>query len=65
MKTTLKTIKALSISTLLAFGLAACDSGPAESAGEKIDEVATDAGNAIEDACENVKEGMKAENENC
>ena len=46
------------------FGLAACD-GEAENAGEKIDEMATDAGNAIEDACEDVKEGVKAEDTDC
>ena len=47
------------------FGLAACEDGPAEGAGEKIDKMATDAGNAIEDACEDVKEGVKAEDTDC
>ncbi|WJG11358.1 hypothetical protein [Aliiglaciecola sp. LCG003] len=42
----------------------ACDDG-AENAGEKIDEVMTDTGNAIEDACEDVKEGVKAEDTDC
>lgn len=55
-------------STLLAltavFALSACD-GEAENAGEKLDEVVTDAGNAVEDACEDVKEGVKAEDTDC
>lgn len=55
-------------STLLAltavFALSACD-GEAETAGEKLDEVVTDAGNAVEDACEDVKEGVKAEDKDC
>ena len=42
-----------------------CEKNDAETAGEKIDEMATDAGNAIEDACEDVKEGMKAEDKDC
>ncbi|MEP1445016.1 MAG: hypothetical protein ABJK37_02720 [Paraglaciecola sp.] len=54
--------------TLLAltavFALSACD-GEAEDAGEKLDEIATDAGNAVEDACEDLKEAAKAENDNC
>jgi hypothetical protein len=54
--------------TLLAlttvFALSACDDG-AENAGEKLDEVVTDAGNAVEDACEDVKEGVKAEDTDC
>lgn len=54
--------------TLLAltavFALSACD-GEAENAGEKLDEVVTDAGNAVEDACEDVKEGVKAEGTDC
>lgn len=34
--------------------LTACEDGPAESMGEQIDNAATDVGNAIEDACEDV-----------
>lgn len=63
----MKTLKYFT-STLLAltavFALSACD-GEAENAGEKLDEVVTDAGNAVEDACEDVKEGVKAENTDC
>lgn len=37
------------------FALTACNNeGPAERAGREIDEAVTDAGNAIEDACEDV-----------
>jgi len=54
--------------TLLAltavFTLSACD-GEAENTGEKLDEMATDAGNAVEDACEDVKEGVDAEDKDC
>lgn len=35
---------------LAGFGLAACDDGPAEEAGEAIDDAADDAGDAIDDA---------------
>lgn len=56
------------------FGIAGCDrdEGPAEEAGESLDEAgeqleetAEDAGNAIEDACEDVKEGVDAEDTDC
>lgn len=46
------------------FALSACD-GEAEDAGEKLDEVVTDAGNAVEDACEDVKEGADAKDTDC
>ncbi len=48
-----------------AMSLAACDDGPAEDAGEELDEIVTDAGNAVEDACEDAKEGMDAEDKDC
>ena len=64
MKTrTLMTGSALAL--FLALGLSACSDNKAEDAGEKIDEVMTDTGNAIEDACEEVKEGVKADDTNC
>ncbi|XPF93104.1 hypothetical protein ACM9HF_13875 [Colwellia sp. RE-S-Sl-9] len=37
----------------------------ASDAGDSIKDAATDAGNAIEDACENVKEGLKAKDQDC
>ena len=36
-----------------------------ERAGEEIDNAANDAGNAIEDACEEAKEGMGADDTDC
>lgn len=46
--------------------LAACDTeGPAERAGERVDETATDVGNAIEDKCEEAKEQAGAEDTDC
>ncbi len=48
-----------------ALSLAACGDGEAEDAGEELDEVVTDAGNAVEDACEDVKEGIDAEDDDC
>jgi hypothetical protein len=56
------------------FTVAACDSGDgvAAQAGEVVDQtaeklgqVASDAGNAIEDVCEEVKENADAENTDC
>jgi hypothetical protein len=46
-------------------GLTACEEGPAEETGERIDEITTDTRNAIEDACEDVKDGVDAEDKNC
>ncbi len=45
--------------------LSACGDDSAEDAGEKVDEMVTDAGNAVEDACEEVKEGVDAEDKDC
>jgi hypothetical protein len=47
--------------------LAACENndGPMEKAGERIDEATTDVGNAVEDACENAKEGAGAADTRC
>ena len=50
----------------LVFALAACSGeGSMEKAGEEVDEFAQDAGNAIEDSCENVKEKLGAEDQDC
>ncbi|GAC16714.1 hypothetical protein [Aliiglaciecola lipolytica] len=64
MKTFKQTLQILLIAGSV-FAIAACEQGPAEDAGEKVDEMVTDAGNAIEDACEDVKEGVKAEDKDC
>ncbi|WP_340680235.1 hypothetical protein [Paraglaciecola sp.] len=45
-------------------GLVACDDG-AEDMGEKLDKTVTDAGNAVEDACEELKEGVDAKDTDC
>ncbi len=53
---TLNNFKLIGISLLLVAGFAACDSkpGPAESAGQKIDQTANDAGNKISAAVDKV-----------
>jgi predicted small secreted protein len=64
----MKNFKYLTILTILLASmtlLTGCGDDKAEEAGEKIDEMVTDAGNAVEDACEDVKEGVKAENTDC
>jgi hypothetical protein len=67
-------MKLLLLLTVSSFAIAGCDrdDGVVEQAGqamdktvEKIEQSATDAGNAIEDACEDVKEGMGADNPDC
>lgn len=51
---------------IFSLGIAACDDRTdAEEVGEKIDEQLNDAGNAVEDACEEVKEKAGAEDEDC
>ncbi|MCH8550847.1 MAG: hypothetical protein LAT62_02855 [Natronospirillum sp.] len=58
MKTTttilnMKSLRAIALAALLALGagglVAGCDSGPAEDAGESIDDAVDDTGDAIED----------------
>jgi predicted small secreted protein len=64
----MKNFKYLAILSLLLTSmtfLSGCGDDTAEDAGKKVDEVVTDAGNAIEDACEDVKEGVKAEDTDC
>jgi len=65
MKITLKKFSTLLLSIMFAFSLAACSEGPAEEAGEELDEIATDAGNAVEDACEDAKEATDAKDKDC
>ncbi|WP_100656441.1 hypothetical protein [Alteromonas flava] len=60
-----KTLFKIATVATFTFFLSACGDDTAEETGEKIDEVITDAGNAVEDACENVKEGVKAEDTDC
>jgi len=54
----------LTISSLVIL-LSACSEGPAEQAGKKIDDASTDVQNSIEDACENVKDTLNAEDKDC
>ena len=46
-------------------GMTACSQNDAEDLGEKLDKTVTDTGNAIEDACEEVKEGVDAKDTDC
>jgi hypothetical protein len=66
------------VAMVAAFGLSGCDTddGPAEEMGQVIDQGIDDTGkniqdtankaaNAVEDACEDVKEGVDATDTNC
>lgn len=50
---------------MLALSVVACEDNNAEDVGETIDEVVTDAGNKVEDICEDVKDKADAEDEDC
>lgn len=65
MKITMKKFSTLLLSSMFVFTLAACSDGPAEDAGEEFDQVVEDAGNAVEDACEDVKENVDAKDKDC
>lgn len=45
--------------------LTACERGPAESLGSDIDRAARDAGNAVEDLCEDILDAVDAARRNC
>ena len=45
--------------------LTACEDGSAERLGENIDNAARDAGNAVEDLCEDIKDAVDAADRNC
>ena len=53
-----KNIIAALLSGLLLMGLSACEKGPAEKAGEAIDDAASDVADKTEDAAEAVKEKL-------
>ena len=57
MKTYKRFLAAL-FSGLLLIGLTACEKGPAEKAGEAIDDAASDVADAAEDATDAVEEKM-------
>lgn len=44
---------------LFAVGLTACEKGPAEKAGERMDDAAEDAGDRIEDATDNAGNALE------
>lgn len=67
---TMKFAKAFSLIAIMLLSLTtltACDrdEGGMEEMGEKMDEAATDFGNAIEDGCEDMKEGVNADDTDC
>ncbi len=54
------------LALVASFTMMGCeDKGPAEKAGEKIDQTAEDVGNEIEDACEKVKDTVDAKDKDC
>lgn len=65
MNISIKKLTTLVMSAMLVFTLSACSDGPAEDAGEEFDKTVKDLGNAVEDACEEVKEGVEAKDEDC
>ncbi|GGO66370.1 hypothetical protein [Bowmanella pacifica] len=64
----MKYIKSVFTSLFLLMGvftLAACEPGPAERTGEKIDETIEDVGNKLEDTCEEAKEKAGMKDDDC
>jgi len=55
---TYKGILAALFSGLLLMGLSACEKGPAEKAGEAIDDAASDAADKTEDAADAIQEKL-------
>ena len=65
-KLPLQTVFSATLVAVMSFGVVACHKeGPAERAGKKLDETATDVGNAVEDKCEKAKEELGAKNTDC
>jgi predicted small lipoprotein YifL len=63
---TTKNLVRIMCAALLCAGMAACEKkGPAERAGEKIDNTTKDIGNAVEDKCEEAKESAGASDTRC
>ncbi|WP_078086080.1 hypothetical protein [Microbulbifer mangrovi] len=62
----LKKLSVIGFAALLVTGITACEKeSGAEEVGETIDETVTDMGNAVEDACEDVKEKAGVEDQDC
>lgn len=49
----------ISVALLCVFALAACGKGPAQSAGEKIDNAAEDVGDKMDDVADKVEEKLE------
>ncbi len=60
-------LKLFGIISVMLFATTACDTndGTMEEAGEKIDNVASDVANEVEDACEDMKEGLDTKDTDC
>lgn len=65
MKITMKNLSTILLSTMFVLTLGACSDGPGETTGEKVDKIVTDAGNAIEDTCEDIKDNVDAKDKDC
>ncbi len=52
-------IRLIGIALLCIVGLAACDKGPAQSAGEKIDDTAEDVGEKMDETVDKVEEKLE------
>lgn len=46
-------------------GLTACNDGPAEDLGARVDDAIDETADAIDDACEDVRDAVAANNSNC
>ncbi|WP_226649074.1 hypothetical protein [Microbulbifer variabilis] len=65
MKNPVKKLSLVILATVFSFSLAACGKQSAETLGERIDKKAEQAGNQIEDTCEEVKEGLNTKDKDC
>ncbi|QFT54664.1 hypothetical protein [Microbulbifer sp. THAF38] len=65
MNNSMKKLSLVLLAAVFSFSLAACEEQSAETLGERIDNKAEQAGNQIEDACEEVKEGGNAKDTDC
>jgi len=55
---TLRMLLALSFSASVLFALPACEEGPAEDAGEQVDDAVDDAADAVDDAADDVADAV-------
>jgi len=58
------TLKTAVIAIFASFIIMGCEDNQAEEAGERIDEAVTDVQNKVEDACDEVKKDVNAEETN-